>query len=424
MLRRLTPVLDINLGLFSSMSLVLSHPEHQVEIRTQYQQASDENFDEAGNEVWQCTSHRSHTTISKYAEYQVNLFREMSNEAYTYGLENNRGVNDVQFEKHDANVSLLSCKRKRLIKFGTNVDLSDKQKWMRQLQELEKLPPFTQVMSTCNMLSYVGHTILGVNSVQLYMKVPGSRTPGHQENSNFCSVNINIGPGDCEWFCVPEEYWTIISDMCTERGINYLRGSWWPTAADLYSKQVPLYHAIQKPGDMVWVGPGTVHWVQAIGWCNNIAWNVGPLTLLQYQVAVNRHEYYRLQCYRSIIPMIQLSWNLARNQTLISDHQLRSLLRDFLEQSLSQCMAAFKCAAQLGKKVRWHGRVEGELAHYCENCEVEVFNVLFTIGGPDKKYFVHCMDCALRVSSTLDKVIVLQQYHMSDLTQVYDSLKT
>ena len=32
--------------------------------------------------------------------------------------------------------------------------------------------------SASNMLSYIGHTILGVNSVQLYMKVPGSRTPG------------------------------------------------------------------------------------------------------------------------------------------------------------------------------------------------------------------------------------------------------
>ena len=29
-----------------------------------------------------------------------------------------------------------------------------------------------------NLLSHVGHTVLGMNSVQLYMKVAGSRTPG------------------------------------------------------------------------------------------------------------------------------------------------------------------------------------------------------------------------------------------------------
>lgn len=100
-----------------------------------------------------------------------------------------------------------------------------------------------RVASSGNMLSHVGHTILGMNTVQLYMKVPGSRTPGekrlpqvkdatrylqpkddishvslcstgHQENNNFCSVNINIGPGDCEWFSVHENYWQAISDFC------------------------------------------------------------------------------------------------------------------------------------------------------------------------------------------------------------------
>lgn len=38
--------------------------------------------------------------------------------------------------------------------------------------------------------------------------------PGHQENLNFCSVNINIGPGDVEWFSSPEPYWGTIHRMC------------------------------------------------------------------------------------------------------------------------------------------------------------------------------------------------------------------
>lgn len=51
-------------------------------------------------------------------------------------------------------------------------------RWKPQLQELLKLPSFMRVESSNNMLSHVGHTILGMNTVQLYMKVPGSRTPG------------------------------------------------------------------------------------------------------------------------------------------------------------------------------------------------------------------------------------------------------
>lgn len=46
------------------------------------------------------------------------------------------------------------------------------------------------------------------------LQVPGARTPGHQENNNFCSININIGPGDCEWFGVPDAYWGVIANLC------------------------------------------------------------------------------------------------------------------------------------------------------------------------------------------------------------------
>lgn len=131
-------------------------------------------------------------------------------------------------------------------------------RWKQQLQELSKLPAFARVVSAGNLLSHVGHTILGMNTVQLYMKVPGSRIPGeythtldapslsgtndgdtfltllvvhqfwfvdvcteetyvppgHQEHNNFCAVNINIGPGDCEWFAVPEPYWGVMSNFC------------------------------------------------------------------------------------------------------------------------------------------------------------------------------------------------------------------
>lgn len=106
-------------------------------------------------------------------------------------------------------------------------------------------------------------TYLSATYSYKYNGIPHSPT-GHQENNNFCSVNVNIGPGDCEWFAVPDQYWGVIQDMCERNGINYLYGSWWPILEDLYEEDVPVYRFIQKPGDLVWIGPGTVHWVQAI----------------------------------------------------------------------------------------------------------------------------------------------------------------
>jgi hypothetical protein len=135
------------------------------------------------------------------------------------------------------------------------------------------------------MLDYIG-PILGMNTVQLYMKVPGSRTPGHQENDNFCSVNVNIGPGDTEWFAVPDEYWDSFRKLCDEKGINFEKDSWWPNVNDCEAKGIPVYRFTQKPGEIVFVNVGCIHWVQATGWCNNIAWNCGPFTFRQYKRAV------------------------------------------------------------------------------------------------------------------------------------------
>ena len=47
----------------------------------------------------------------------------------------------------------------------------------------------------------------------------------------------------------------------------------------------------QKPGDLIFLNSGTVHWVQATGWCNNVAWNVGPYNADQYAMAIERYQF-------------------------------------------------------------------------------------------------------------------------------------
>uniref|UniRef100_A0AAR2KDP0 [histone H3]-trimethyl-L-lysine(27) demethylase n=1 Tax=Pygocentrus nattereri TaxID=42514 RepID=A0AAR2KDP0_PYGNA len=411
-IRGLAGALKLDLGLFSTKTLVEANPDHLVEVRTQFSQPTDENWDLTGSrKTWRCESSRSHTTISKYAQYQASSFQESLR------------VRTVCYY-HDLLITCVIYVKLgpfKHIKFGTNIDLSDERKWKLQLAELSKLPAFARVVSAGNLLSHVGHTILGMNTVQLYMKVPGSRTPGHQENNNFCSVNINIGPGDCEWFAVPEPYWGVMNDFCEKNNINFLMGSWWPNLEDLYEANVPVYRFIQRPGDLVWLNTGTVHWVQAIGWCNNVAWNVGPLTAHQYKLAVERYEWNKLQSVKSIVPMIHLSWNLARN-IKVSDHKLFEMIKYSLLRTLKQCQMLREALIAAGKELVWHGRTKDEPAHYCSICEVEVFNLLFVTSESNsrKTYVVHCQDCARRGSPNLDNFVVLEQYKIEDLTHVYD----
>uniref|UniRef100_A0A8C0XN31 [histone H3]-trimethyl-L-lysine(27) demethylase n=1 Tax=Castor canadensis TaxID=51338 RepID=A0A8C0XN31_CASCN len=394
-IRGLAGALKLDLGLFSTKTLVEANNEHMVEVRTQLLQPADENWDPTGTKkIWHCESNRSHTTIAKYAQYQASSFQESLRE------ENEKRSHHKDYSDSESTSS---------------------DKWKLQLHELTKLPAFVRVVSAGNLLSHVGHTILGMNTVQLYMKVPGSRTPGHQENNNFCSVNINIGPGDCEWFVVPEGYWGVLNDFCEKNNLNFLMGSWWPNLEDLYEANVPVYRFIQRPGDLVWINAGTVHWVQAIGWCNNIAWNVGPLTACQYKLAVERYEWNKLQSVKSIVPMVHLSWNMARN-IKVSDPKLFEMIKYCLLRTLKQCQTLREALIAAGKEIIWHGRTKEEPAHYCSICEVEVFDLLFVTNESNsrKTYIVHCQDCARKTSGNLENFVVLEQYKMEDLMQIYD----
>nr|XP_029516551.1 lysine-specific demethylase 6A-like [Oncorhynchus nerka] len=389
--------------------------------RTQLSQPADENWDLSGTKkMWRCESGRGHTTIAKYAQYQAASFQESLRE------ENEKKALKEPSDAEPASAESVARKRRgplKHIKFGTNIDVSDERKWKLQLQELSKLPAFARVVSAGNLLSHVGHTILGMNTVQLYMKVPGSRIPGHQEHNNFCSVNINIGPGDCEWFAVPEPYWGVMSNFCEKNNINFLMGSWWPNLEDLYEADVPVYRFIQRPGDLVWLNTGTVHWVQAIGWCNNIAWNVGPLSAHQYKLAVERYEWNKLQSVKSHVPMVHLSWNMARN-IKVSDHKLFQMIKYCLLRTLKQCQSVKEALAAAGKETLLQGRNRDEPAHYCTICEVEVFNLLFVrselLSRKQKQYVVHCQDCARKGSAELDNFVVVEKHRMDDLMQVYD----
>ncbi|CAG9855158.1 unnamed protein product [Phyllotreta striolata] len=430
-IRGLAAALKLDLGLFSTKTLVEANPDHSVEVRTQIQQPSDENWDpQTGKKVWACISHRSHTTIARYAQYQASSFKDSlreEREKAASGLSDSDSKDSTPCGAKRRKVnpttppcpSLKNCKEQKTLKFGTNVDLSDERKWRPQLQELMKLPAFARVVSAANMLSHVGHVILGMNTVQLYMKVPGSRTPGHQENNNFCSININIGPGDCEWFAVPDAYWGSICALCEKNQINYLHGSWWPVLEDLYHANIPVYRFLQRPGDLVWVNAGCVHWVQAVGWCNNIAWNVGPLTARQYQLAIERYEWNKLQSFKSIVPMLHLSWNLSRN-IKVSDKKLFELIKNCLLRTLVKCCRTLEFVKNRGVEVKFHGRGKNESSHYCGQCEVEVFNILF-IREQEKRHVVHCMDCARKQSPNLEGFVCLEEYKLQELCDAYNN---
>jgi len=52
--------------------------------------------------------------------------------------------------------------------------------------------------------------------------------------------------------------------------------------------------------------------------------------------------------------------------------------------------------------------------------QVEVFNVLF-VKEQEKRHVVHCLSCALKLSPSLQGIVCLEEYRLSELQRVYDS---
>jgi len=113
-----------------------------------------------------------------------------------------------------------------------------------------------------------------------------------------------------------------------------------------------------------------------------VAWNVGPFTHVQYKLAIDQCNYYKLEHYQAIIPMTHLSWNLVRSQVPIADRRLVIELKTFLGSSLQRCNDALECAKKYSRSVFWHGRVEGEVALYCEHCLVCIHGYVMIYDTP------------------------------------------
>lgn len=453
--RNIASVLKLDLGLFSTKTLVESNPDHKIEISSHIYRTTNDVSDETDKNLWVCERHCSSSTIAGYASYQVSSFREsleeereikmsgskshLVKEPETDSNESNSTQakrlnlnsqstsqmnNDSRSSNHQNSKGSSTKKLKReqpkvkFVKSADDIDLSDDKKWRSQLNELNKLPHFIKCVSASNMLTHVGSAIPKINTIVMSMHVPGCRILGNRTPNHFCPVNINIGPGDYEWCAISGEYCNILTRLCNKNGFEIESPNWWPKMSDLQKHNIPIYRFSQRPGDLVWVNSGTFYWVQANGWCNNIRWNVGPLCARQYRFASESFEVNKLLFRKSDVPMVQLTWNLVININMIADDELFQAITDVLRRSLRYCLLIQDLVDELGQSVH---QVEGNpgprTARFCSLCEVEVFNFHF-INKMNGRH--HCIECARKLNIKLSEFDIKQEYHLNYLMKLHD----
>jgi len=78
-----------------------------------------------------------------------------------------------------------------MIKFAVNIDIEEWEDHMKHLDE--KIPPFWLYNSEQDAMKYINQKIKGVNLPQIYLKVEGAWSGGHEENLRLRAINLNHG---------------------------------------------------------------------------------------------------------------------------------------------------------------------------------------------------------------------------------------
>jgi histone demethylase len=364
--------------------------------------------------VWQCESRKSQSTLGKYGAYQTTTFQDNVKEELDKSSAYKADSEEFRNEELRRQKKLQGC-----LQFGSSVDLSDMRYWRPQMTELMKLPSWARVVSAGNMLSHVGYPISGCNTVSLQMSVPQSRVTAHQDSNGFCSIHINIGPGDCEWFAVRFDYWGALLALCEQNGVDFCQASWWPNMKDLMEDEIPVYRFLQRPGDMVWVNSGSIYWVQAIGWCNSIKWNVGPLTSDQYQMAVEKYEWNKLHFAKSAVPMYHLSWNLARNLRIM-DEKLFAKVKSFALGTLQNYLIVKEYLKHNKIEPKFQAKKKNAPVQFCSQCGEEIFALMF-VEEVKGEPLLCCYICAKMKNSALTDFICIEEFSKKELLFVFDN---
>ena len=315
----------------------------------------------------------------------------------------------------------------KYVRFAVNVDIGN---WSEEIDEIRKyLPSEVLWCSKDDSLSYLRQHILGMSLPQLYLKINGCWTGGHEENLRFCSANINHGPSACEWWGLDSSQSLQLREKVKlDKNFEIYNSEtlWWPDEIYCIIQGFTVYHVIQKPGDLILVGPGTIHWVKSCGVTTNTAWNFGPKYLNNFIKSFERDFINRAIQYKSLVPMYLLGLDLLNNEMNTLDIGLIEYLKEAILSKEKEENDLFVDSKY--KNIELNN--EDNVIH-CESCYLETFRLYYKckkcvenrFAGGNKVCFF-CYFCAgLHSKECSGTVVAAQKFMRKDLKGLLKHIK-
>jgi hypothetical protein len=269
-----------------------------------------------------------------------------------------------------------------------------------------------------NMLDYTGMILPGIEFPQMYFKVKGCLTPPHQETLSFLSYNLNFGPDTSTWYFVSENDYDTLVALLKEKNLNFTGLNWWPKIDELQESNIIVKEYAQKPGDLVVVGPGTIHWVISNGVCTHVSWNQAPLHQNQLGASLRKYERNKADKNNSLIHLVNTLFMTLKRANLDAGSPIFENITKVVFNYVQYCSESIKylqskqCDIQYMDSDCIYG-VNRDQFYFCSICEREIFNLIFVEknsfskkNGPneqkraapksikDDKIKIKCFECA------------------------------
>ena len=346
----------------------------------------------------------------KYGEYYTDI-RVQTPLIEGFNLRNSKYLQEIDEMKVDDYIKYQKSKRSMYlldastlddtIKFAVNLDIGN---FEEQLSELyNKVPSWIYCNRDGDLQSYLRKHIPGMTVPQIYLKVAGCWTGGHQENLSLRAVNINHGPGEVEWYCMEvDEAYRFNDYIMLEKNLNFLKleGLWYIPLEEVLRRGFKVSKFVQQTGDIVVLAPGTLHWVRSYSHTVNSAWNLGEMNELQIKELLRRYDFNVRFHFRNLIPVKTLCLDLMNNAAdkldSIAFEILKARVLSFLEESLNLMKTIESLASQIEPD-----NLEINNMVMCSKCFGETFESWFYNDSNDKTEFdvesILCYKCASKV---------------------------
>ncbi|KRX00818.1 hypothetical protein PPERSA_01997 [Pseudocohnilembus persalinus] len=251
----------INTDIFDRKNLAKKHGNQIIDYRIQNSEAY--GFESQSNKLYQGSFQ---APLSEYISYQDHYLENPKDTTFLKNWINRKIKDQKQLKKINKQIE----DNYHLVVFAVNIDTYVDKSWQDEIQEFYLgIDKFLKPCSEYDVLSYCRQHSLGITSPQIYLKVPGVWTGGHQENCGVRAININLGPGESEWYTVDYEeankFRKIVKKEKNNFDIHLNEGLWYADEQYLQKKNITYKKTIQKKGDIVVLGPGVLHWVRSIG---------------------------------------------------------------------------------------------------------------------------------------------------------------